>query len=336
MRTVRLLESPANMNQPLATDGTVISIDGPVISTAALVRQTTLFRDVLGMQLTADSSFDAARTAQLFGLERHTARVLTLQTPGTSIGVQLVEFSPGSDTVIRPGGVGIASDALKMIDFFTSDGVAAADAFRRHGFELVTEGAPIQLPDGSRFIEMHVKGPEGVMVAAIHPENVAARGFVTVTDRLFSEVQSSSGPVSDFEPVRHFYESVLGIPMGYAYEFESPAFSSMIGAGRTTTIRANNYGRVVEDVMLGIIHYGLPRDSYESLRERARPPHLGVIGVRLSVCNLPALLQRCAAGGCELAVPLARVSNADSSTTSTAVVRGPHGVWHFLREHASR
>ncbi len=324
------------MNQPLATDGTVISIDGPVVSTAALDRQTTLFRDVLGMQLTDDVSLDTAQTAQLFGLKQRTARLLTLQTPGTSIGVQLVEFSPGSDTVIRPGGVGIASDALKMIDFFTAERLAAAEAFRRHGFELVTEGAPIELPDGSRFIEMHVKGPEGVMVAAIYPENVPAGDFVTVTDRLFSEVQSSSGPVSDFEPVRHFYETVLGVPMGFAYEFESPAFSSMIGAGRTTTIRANNYGRVVEDVMLGIIHYGLPRASYESLRERARPPHLGVIGVRLSVRNLPALLQRCKTGGFEISVPLVKVVNADSSTTATAVVRGPHGVWHFLSERQGR
>lgn len=55
-----------------------------------------------------------------------------------------------------------------------------------------------------------------------------------------------------------FCEAVLGVPMGLHNEFVSSGFSQMIGAGQTITIRANNYGRVVEDVMLGIIHDALP------------------------------------------------------------------------------
>ena len=309
----------------------VVSIDGPVIVTRELPRQLQLFEQVLGMQRIYDEQLDAEQTAAWFGVAQQTARILLLETPGTGIGVQLVEFSPGSDTVIRVGGVGIASDALKMIDFFTSDLAAAKQAFRRHDFELVTEGAQMQLPDGNRFIEAHIKGPDGVMIAAILSLTAPAANFVSITGRVFSEVQSSSGPVSDFEPVRHFYEDVLGIAMGLSYEFESKAFSDMIGAGKTTKIRANNYGRVVEDVMLGIIHYGLPPGSFESLRERARPPHRGVVGVRLTVRDLSAVLECCAQHAIEVAVPAASLQVAGRECRS-AVVRGPHGVWHFLRE----
>jgi len=300
-----------------------------------LPRQLALFEQVLGMRRMYDESLDAATTASWFGVAEQTARVLLLETPGTRIGVQLVEFSPGSDTVIRVGGVGIASDALKMIDFFTSDRAAANAAFRQHGFELVTEGAQMVLPDGSRFIETHVKGPDGVMVAAIFSETAPAANFVSVTDRLFSEVQSSSGPVSDFEPVHHFYEVVLGVTKGLSYEFESKSFSDMIGAGKTTMIRANNYGRVVEDVMLGIIHYGLPSGSFESLRERARPPHRGIVGARLTVRDLDAVLARCKQHAVDAVVPASSL-RVSGQRFRSAVVRGPHGVWHFLRENPPR
>ena len=314
----------------------MLSIDGPIISTGELDRQLVLFEQVLGLARTADVRLDLNATESWLGLTDHAARVISLATPGSAIGVQLVQFSPQSELVIRVGGVGIASDALKMIDFFTNDRRAAAAAFRQYGFEPVSDGAPVDLPDGRRFTETHVKGPDGLMVAAIYPENVPARDYVSVTERLFSEVQSSSGPVSDFEPVRQFYVETLGLPLGLKYEFESPAFSSMIGAGETTVIRANNYGRIVEDVMLGIIHYGLPRSAYESLRDRARPPHRGVIGVRLTVTGIEALVARCAAAGYEIAVPLAVTTAGKLQTARTAVVRGPHGVWHFLVEPSER
>jgi catechol 2,3-dioxygenase-like lactoylglutathione lyase family enzyme len=312
----------------------VLSIDGPVISTGEMRRQRELFCDVLGLATVAEQELDPVTVRAWFGLADRTARTVLLETPGTRIGVRLVAFDPPSETIIRPGGVGVASDALKMIDFFTSDLDSARERLRARGFELVTEGADLALPDGARFTEAHVRGPDGVMVAAIQPHDRPASDFVTVTDRLFSEVQSSSGPVSDFEPVRRFYEETLGVPLGFRYEFTSDAFSSMIGAGRTTTIRANNYGRVVEDVMLGIIHYGLPPGSYESLRERARPPHRGVVAVRLTVRGLDALVARCERAGIEVAVSPAELELAPYGRVRTATVRGPHGVWHMFTEHA--
>jgi hypothetical protein len=315
-----------------ASAGRVISIDGPVISTGDLSRQRDLFESVIGMQCLAEHVLDRDTCRALFACSADRATLLQLTTPTSNIGVWLVCFEPLSSVTIREGGVGVGCNALKMIDFFTSDRLAAVDRLRKHGFELVSEGASIDLPDGSKFREAHAKGPDGVMIAAIEPLNVEARDFVTLADRVFSEVQSSSGPVSDFEPVKIFYEQILGISMGLHYEFASESFSRMVGVEQTLTIRANNYGRVIEDVMLGIIHYGLPAGTYEDLRERARPPHRGIVGVRLTVSGLDRIVTHCLEAGLEIPCTPISLRLDESGTLRAAVVRAPHGVWHWLIE----
>jgi len=316
----------------LLMTGRVLSINGPIISTGELARQRELFESVIGMRYIAEDYLDHNAVRAIFGPVAERATLVQLATPGSDLGIWLVAFEPPSGVIIREGGVGVACNALKMIDFFTADRSAAISALRRHRFEIVAEGASVDLPDGSRFLEAHAKGPDGVMIAAIEPLNVRAADFVTVTDRPFSEVQSLSGPVSDFESVRTFYEDVLGVPMGFCYEFTSESFSRMVGVERTLHIRANNYGRVVEDAMLGLIYYGLPAGTYADLRERARPPHRGIIGARLHVSDLDSLLRRCSASGIESLQNPSTV-RLHSGSIRTAVILAPHGVWHWLIEH---
>lgn len=323
------------MTQATATAGRVTAIRGPVIVTTEFDRQRRLFVEVLGHATVAEEALSATQVAAVFGLDGRRAQAALYELPGSRIGAWVVEFDPPDPTVIRVGGVGYACDAMKMIDFFTADRPAAIARLKAAGFEFVSEGADLQLPDGGRFIEAHLRGPDGVMVAVIEPLNRPLQQFVSVTDRLFSEMQSTSAPVSDFEPVRAFYEDVLGVPMGLRYEFESDSFSKMVGIAQTTRIRANNYGRVVEDVMLGIIHYGLPAGSFASLRERAQPPHRGLVGVRLDVTGLDALLERCRAHRLPIRVPPAPAGCTRAlGPGRSAVVVAPHGVWHWLVETA--
>ena len=102
--------------------------------------------------------------------------------------------------------------------------------------------------------------------------------------------------------MHEFYEQALG-GRWPALRFESDSFSKMVGTSQTTIPRQQLRpgGR---DVMLGIIRYGLPPGSFESLRERkgataaSRP-----VGVRLDVTGLDALLERCVRHGVELRVP---------------------------------
>jgi catechol 2,3-dioxygenase-like lactoylglutathione lyase family enzyme len=312
-------------------DARVISSDGPVISTSDFSRQRALFEGVLGLVPTAEATLDATTTAALFGVPGRTARVQRLVTPGTSIGVMLVRFEPLEQTVIRPGGVGIQTDALKVVDFFTTDLDRAVARLTSFGFDLVGPPALLELPTGETFHEAHVRAPDGVIVAFIHPLKARIADYVTITDRLFSEVQSCSGPVSDLEPAQAFYEDVLGLACGLRYEFESESFGRMVGTGRATRVRARNFGRVVEDVMLGLIHYGLPPGFAPSLRAVCRAPNRGLIGVQLTVQGLDVLVDRCRSAGFEVVVAPAELT-LPWGRTRTALVLGPHGVAHLLRE----
>jgi catechol 2,3-dioxygenase-like lactoylglutathione lyase family enzyme len=312
-----------------------IEVDGPVISTGDLARQRALFEGVLGLEAVAEQRLSAGTVAAVFGLSDTTAHSVLLTTPGSRIGVRLVAFEPCSEVTIRPGGVGLQTDALKVVDFFTRDLDRAVARLRSFGFDLVGAPARLELPTGEVFHEAHVRAPDGVMVAFIHPLRARAADYVSVTDRLFSEVQSCSGPVAELEPVRRFYEQGLGLGCGLEYRFESESFGRMIGAGQATLVRANNFGRVVEDVMLGVIHYGLPADlAPPSLRDLCRAPHRGLVAASLSVSDLDALLARCVAAGAEVAVPPASVVLEPWGKVRTATVRGPHGVAHLLVERA--
>lgn len=310
----------------------VISSDGPVISTGDLARQRALFEGVFGLVPAAEQSLDEASTTALFGVPARTARLVQLVTPGTRIGVMLAAFDPVSDTVIRPGGVGIQSDALKMVDFFTTDLERAVARLRSFGFDLIGPPALLELPTGEVFQEAHIRAPDGVMAAMIHPLRARIGDYVSVTDRLFSEVQSSSGPVAELEPVQAFYEQTLGLACGLEYRFESESFGRMIGTGGATLVRARNFGRVVEDVMLGVIHYGLPPGFAPSLRQVCRAPNRGLVAVQLAVEGLDEVLGRAAAAGYELAAGLSQVDLAPWGRIRTATLRGPHGVAHLLRE----
>ena len=260
------------------------------------------------------------------------AWLIGLRTPGTRIGVWLVQFEPVETAEIRPGGVGLQPDALKVVDFFTPDLDRALARLRRFGFDTVGPPALLGLPGGETFQEAHVRAPDGVMVAFIHPLRSRIDDYVSITDRLFSEVQSCSGPVEAPGPVAAFYEQGLGLGCGLQYEFESASFGRMVGAGGTTRVVARNFGRIVEDAMLGVIHYGLPPGFAPSLRESCRAPNRGLVAVRLAVSDLDVIVARCQAAGHEIAVPVAELRLAPWGRVRTATIRGPHGVAHLLCE----
>lgn len=310
----------------------VISSDGPVISTADMARQRALFEGVLGLVVAGEQQLDEAATAAVFAVAGRRSHVVDLRTPGTRIGVTLVRFDPPSETVIRPGGVGIQSDALKVVDFFTTDLDRAVKRLRSFGFDLVGPPALLELPTGEVFREAHVRAPDGVMVAFILPVKARIADYVSVTDRLFSEVQSCSGPVAELEPVQAFYERGLGLACGLQYRFESESFGRMVGTGGATLVRARNFGRVVEDVMLGVIHYGLPGGFAPSLADRCRAPARGLVAVTLSVEDLDGVVERCRSAGYAVPVPPVAVAASPWGRARVATVRGPHGVAHLLRK----
>ena len=313
-----------------------IEILGPTISVTDLDEHARLLTEVFGLREVARQDLDESATTTLFGTRGGTARTVVLDTaiddrpaseaPGP--GVRLVRFDPLSANCIRDGARGIDTEALKVIDFMTTDFESACERVRAHGFELAGESHYSVPPEG-RFSEAHVEVTDHVVYALLAMHDTPHDEFLRVTDRLFGEVLGFSAPVADRAPVDAFYRS-LGLDEVYRYSFESASFEEMIGAGQKATITGVNYATSRRDPMIGIIDYGLPPHTYNSLAQRASFPSRGLGAIRLKVTELDETVSRVSKETGAAVVSSGRVDLAPFGTVETTLLRAPHGILHQI------
>ena len=311
----------------------VLSVDGAIVSTADLKRQRDFFEGVFGLRPVAVEKFGEAQVQALWGVKGRSAQSVLLETPATGVGVRLLQFEPASDVVIREGALGVDCDALKVFDFTLGDWERGVQALRARGYELAGAPAEYALPEMGRFTEGHVQGPEGVIAALIKFHDSPRTRFVRAVEPTFSEMLGVSGPVSEIEPVRAFY-ATLGLEVVLQYSVETESFAKLIGQSRTTRLTGTNFGRSERAPMIGIIHYGLPKGAYKSLRERATLPNRGAAALRLRVRSAALAEAACRRAGYEVLAPEARVSVKPHGEVRSLTLRAPHGVVHHLLEHA--
>ena len=306
-------------------------IHGPIVSCADISAQRALFEGVFGLKPVAEQALDRASVKKMWGLDGHGASTLLLETPGTHFGVRLVQFDPVSPTIIRNRSSGFDCDALKVIDFVAPDFDAAHEHVKSKGFKLKDDISSYDLPEG-HFTEGHLWGPDEVVTALISGPREFFRGFATVMDKLFSEPQSISSPVEDQPKVVDFYEKVLGLSVVHEYAIDHESFSKLVGTPHKLKLRAKNIGLKRTEPYFGIIHYGLPKGAYASLRERAVFPHRGLAGGTLFVDHITDHEREAKAFGCEILAPVAEVALSPYGKVLSFAFRAPHGVIHQLIE----
>jgi catechol 2,3-dioxygenase-like lactoylglutathione lyase family enzyme len=307
----------------------VTRIHGPIVSCADIGVTRRLFEQVFGLAPVAEQELSRETVKALWGLAGHSARTAVLDTPGTAFGVRLVQFDPVSDVVIRNRASGFDADALKVIDFYAPDFDAAEAHLKARGFALKHDRAEYDLPEG-HFIEGHLWGPDEVVCALVSGPPAFFAGFATVKDRLVSEVQSISSPVSDPDAVLRFYREVLGLGVVYEYFIDAESFSRLVGTPHKLQLRARNVGVSRSEPYFGIIHYGLPGDAYRSLRERAVFPHRGLAGATLMADGIAAIATKARAWGAEILAPPVALELDPHGRVTSLTLRAPHGVIHHL------
>ncbi len=301
---------------------------GPIVCTNQAATWERLLTEGFDMRVSARQGLPAEMVATLWGLEGHQAETVVFETPGTPYGVRLITLHPGSPDSIRDPQSGYDCDALKVIDFFTADFEVARRRLEDLGFSLKDEIAEYDTANG-RVTEGHLWGPDDAVCALVAgPQDFLAE-FVTVTDRVVSEVHSVSAPVQDQDAVVQFYEG-LGFAEVHRYEVTDESFQHLVGAKDPLHIRAINMGSARHQPYFGVIHYGLPPGSYRSLAERGQLPRRGLAGATVQVGDVAVVCAACqTAGGVLLAEP-AEVELLPYGRTLTAAVRAPHGVLHHL------
>ncbi|MFN8534145.1 MAG: hypothetical protein U0556_11420 [Dehalococcoidia bacterium] len=311
----------------------VLSIDGPILSTADLAEQQAILGDVFGLKSVAEERLDARQVAQRWGLTGHTAQTVLLETPGTSVGVLVVQFDPVSPIVIREGVAPYDGDALKVIDFYGLDVPRTVELLEAHGLHLKEEIATYEVPGEGEVSEAHIWGPDQVVYAVLTgPPGFAARmNYTRVNDRLISEISSFSSPVFDKPAVFAFYQDVLGLEQTFHYEIEHESFQGLVGMDQRTRVTGDNFGWRVAP-QFGIIHYGLPEGVARSLRDRAVLPNRGLVGARLTTTSAQEVEWRCRSAEIEVLAPADEIEIAPYGRVRSLTVRAPHGVVHQLIE----
>lgn len=311
----------------------VTSIHGPIISCGDLAAQRDLFEKVYGLAAVAEEALSAESVDALWGLSGHAATTAVLETPGSGFGIRLVQFEPQSDIVIRHKSSGYNSDALKVIDFYAPDFYAAKEHLEAKGYHLKEEVAEYELDNGT-FLEGHLWGPDAVVTALVSGPKDFFRNFATTTEKLFSEVQSISAPVSDMPAVLAFYDAVLSLNVIHEYGIDHESFADLVGTQHKLKLRAKNVGLIRTEPYFGLIHYGLPETAYESLRDRAVMPNRGLVGATVMVDDAAEVAQNAESHGAEIMSALTETKLAPYGHVLSFTVRGPHGVVHHIIEVA--
>ncbi len=307
-------------------------ICGPIVSTSDLDAQTALYSDCFGLQANDVFSLTTPECGSLFGLADRSIKSRWLAVPGTSFGVRLWAFDPPAGETVRDPMRGTDRDAPKVVDFYAPDFDQAVNHLANMGHNVKSSIAEYSISDGT-MREAHLWGPDNVVSAVISGPETFFNQFATVRDRIFSEPQSISSPVSDLGQALRFYKEVFGLSTVYEYSFEHSSFDALVGTDTPLQLNAANVGTSTREPYLGLIDYGGDLPGSVSLKGKAQPPARGLVGVELMVEDIDDVIKR--VNHFEGATILGRAAFDDfppHGKTRTLLVEAPHGVLHHVIE----
>lgn len=302
---------------------------GPIISTHALTSHRALLGDVFGLECLAEQQLDNTATQAVWNVKADTTRMQLCLTRGTCSGALLLQFDPLSDKVIRDRSRGDDHDALKVIDFYTSNFDESIAKLAAGGHRIKDTIAEYDMDEG-HFREAHLWADDQVVYALIDgPADFMAR-VVQISDRPFSEIMSVSTPVTERAEVVRFYSDVLQLNEVYRYGFDDESFAELVGGEQQMQLTALNMGTTLREPYFGLIHYGLRSDGARSLADESRLPHRGIAGALMEVTDLQQCLRRADDWQGAVVKGPTPFELAPLGKLHSALVRAPHGVLHQL------
>jgi catechol 2,3-dioxygenase-like lactoylglutathione lyase family enzyme len=302
---------------------------GPILSTGNRGAHRKLLVEVFGLEQDVSLDIDADLVRALWGVDADRACAELYLTPGTQSGVLLVELDPSSSQTIRDRRRGDEHDALKVIDFYTTDFDAALDELAARGFSVRDSIADYEMVEG-RFREAHLWTEDEVVYALLDgPADFMGR-VVQVSDRPFSEVMSVSTPTRERDAAMRFYRDMLGFEDVYRYGFDDDSFGELVDGAGGMQLTAVNMGTTLQQPFFGLIHYGTRSDTAVSLADRAGFPDRGIAGALVEVPGLDACVDAAGDWPGSLLCPPVELNLGSFGRVRSAWLRAPHGIAHQL------
>ena len=303
---------------------------GPIVSTNDIDAWRSLLTGGFNLNEVCAESLSEQAVQSLWGLSGHRAETALFETDGTPFGIRVIRLLPGAEETVRHRCSGHDCNALKVIDFYAPSFEEARSRLKRVGYDVKEEIAEYDV--GSvRITEAHLWGPDEVVCAILSGTPEFFGDFVSITNALFSEVLSISAPVDCPADAIQFYAR-LGLEDVYQYEVTDSSFQHLVGSNGPIHVRAVNMGSRRDQPYFGIIHYGLPADTQNSLADRAWLPNRGLIGATVRVSDLAVARQASIDDGYEIIADARPVRLKPYGLIRSMVIRAPHGVHHQLIE----
>ncbi len=260
-----------------------------------------------------------------------------LRSPGKSVGwVRLVRFDGVEQDLIRPGAQAWDQGGLYSLMVRSEEAADVADAAHARGWSVFNQPQIFQFGPLS-IKNVVVRLPDGVNLAVYSRVSPPVEGWDDLEG--FSYPFNTMAMVHDIQAERAFLEDGLGFSPFWEGDyidteevdtnFAMPNNLSVEIARRTAILqqREGEDGRIELMQFIGL--------SGEDFSNRALPPNLGILGVRIPVDDLASALERLETQGVSPAAgPQTRTLSPYGEIT-WAAVRSPSGILIELYEQSN-
>ncbi len=255
------------------------------------------------------------------------------RTPGL---VRILQFNDSASVAIRAGANPWDTGGILSLMTRSNRTLDVYHAAQRQGWNAINDPVELVLPDtGVRLTNVIVRGPDAVSISIyerLSPRLPDEPDLLRLR-RPFNAMQS----VRDISLARRFYTEVLGFEIVSQGEFPNQ-------------VRApNNFGTPANLVVLQPILFTIvgprkdgptqvelvqmPGVEGRDLAQRARPPNLGILGLRFPVTDLSVIRERLAAYQWPVARSASRLHIAPWGLVNVLAVQAPDGAWlEFLQK----
>lgn len=325
---------PASAGQPAFIAETGRGWQEAVVSVRAFAPTRDFMVEVAGYEVRETGALDPAWLSAWGLPEGASGAYELLVSPGKSVGwVRLVRFDGVEQQLIRPGAQVWDQGGLFSLMVRAEEASEVMDAAHAHGWSVFNQ--PQVFDFGGLIIKnVVVRLPDGVNLAVYSRVDPPIEGWDDLAG--FSYPFNTMAMVHDIEAERVFFEQGLGFSPFWAGDYIDPEevdtnhglpdnLSDDIP--RRTAILQQRPG---EDGRIELMQFvGLSGQDFSA---RARPPNLGILGVRLPVEDLDAALAQLAEIGAAPAAGPGERTLSPYGEIRWAAVRSPSGVTVELME----
>ncbi len=283
--------------------------------------------EVAGFEVRASGAL-APAWLEAWGLEGASGEYALMASPGKDVGwVRLVRFDAVEQDLIRPGAQVWDQGGLFSLMVRAEEADLVMDAAHARGWSVFNR--PQVFDFGGLMIKnVVVRLPDGVNLAVYSRVHPPIEGWDDLEG--FSYPFNTMAMVHDLAAERAFFVDGLGYgPFWEGDHIDPEPVSTNHGLPnnlshvipRRTSILQQRPG---EDGRIELMHFdGLDGDDFS---DRARPPNLGIMAVRLPVDDLDAVLERLAGQGVTPSAGPAGFDLEPYGAMRWAAVQSPSGI----------